>query len=214
MRDKVLMSMVGSPGWFAKLSSRLPVLMRSDDPQLCWELTLLLRAALGFDRQNVLDLIQRCWVDTKYDQFVLNVFRDIKSWDQVSVEIVKGVVRRLKVDPFFIQQACESIVAAQPDLAADLFFTALQTHQERSEELPENIVLSHDWYGIEKFGAHAPWVVLERLWAWLRDLFRDSSKRIPRNAFEYRPERNWQVEGEVGQTGLTRLLKVLLRGMP
>src|ERR1039457_3288393 len=210
LRDKVLMSMVGSPGWFAKLSSRLPMLMRSDDPQLCWELTLLLREALDFDRQSVLDLLRRFWTDTKYDQFVLNDFREVKSWDQGSVEIVKGVVRRSKVDPFFIQQACESIVGAQPDLAADLFFTALDTHQGRSEESPENIVVSHDWYGIEKFGERAPWVVLERLWAWLRDLFADTRKRIPRNAFEYRPEGNWQAENEVGQIGLTRLLKVLL----
>lgn len=210
LRDKVLMSIVGSPGWFAKLSSRLPMLMRSDDPQLCWELTLLLRAALDFDRQTVLDLVRRCLVDTKYDQFVLNVFRDIKSWDQGSVEIVRGVVRRSKVDPFFIQQACESMVGAYPDLAADLFFTALESHQARPEESPENIVVSHDWYGIEKLGEKAPWVFLERLWAWLRDLVADTCKRIPRNACEYRPEGNLQVENEVGQTGLTRLLKVLL----
>jgi hypothetical protein len=210
LRDKVLMSMVGSPGWFAKLSSRLPMLMRSDDSQLCWQLTLLLRTALDFDRRSVLDLLRRCWTDTKYDQFVLNVFREVKSWDQGSVEIVKGVVRRSKVDPFFIQQACESMVGAQPELAADLFLTALETQKELSGESPENIVLSHDWYGVEKFGERAPWVVLERLWAWLRDLLGGSRKRIPRDASEYRSEGDWQVENEVGQTGLTRLLKVLL----
>jgi hypothetical protein len=210
LRDKVLISMVGSPGWFAKLRSRLPTQMGSDDPQLCWELTLLLRAALDFDRQSALDLVRRYWADSKYDQFVLNVFRERKSWDQCSVEIVKGLVRRSKIDPFFIQQACESMVGAHPDLAADLFFTALETQKARSGESPENIVLSHDWYGVEKFGERAPWVVLERLWAWLRNLFEGSCKRPPRHALEYRPEGNWQVENEVGQTGLTRLVRVLL----
>jgi len=61
LRDKALLSMVGSPGWFAKLRSRLPMLMGSDDPQLSWELTIILRAALDFDRNRVHELIRRYW---------------------------------------------------------------------------------------------------------------------------------------------------------
>jgi NACHT domain len=41
LRDKALLSMVGSSGWFSKLRSRLPTLMGSDDPQLSWELTMI-----------------------------------------------------------------------------------------------------------------------------------------------------------------------------
>ena len=37
-RQGALLSMIGSPGWFAKLRSWLPTLMNSDDPQLSWEI--------------------------------------------------------------------------------------------------------------------------------------------------------------------------------
>jgi hypothetical protein len=146
---------------------------------------MILRAALDFDRNCVLELIRRYWADSKWDPFVQNVFRDVKNWDPSSIGIVKGVASRSKADPFYIQQACESIMAAYPELAADLLVTGLNTDVAAAGESPERILLSHDWYGIEKLSEQASWPLLCRLWAWLRDVLDRSPKRMARNVVEW-----------------------------
>jgi len=114
------------------------------------------------------------------------------------------------VDPFYIQQACESMAAAYPELAADVLVTRLNTEVAEAGESPERILLSHDWYGIEKLGEQAPWPLLYRLWAWLRDVLDRSPKRAARNAVEYRRESNWELDEGIGQPGLMHLFGALL----
>ena len=210
LRDKALVSMIGSPGWFAKLRSRLPTLMGSDDPQLSWELSIILRAALEFDRNGALDLIRRYWADTKRDGYVLNVFREVKNWDPSSIGIVKSIVGRSKPDPFYIKQACESMALVYPELATDLLVTRLNADLADAGGSPERVLLSHDWHGIEKLGIQASWPLLYRLWAWLRDALDRSPKRVARDVVGYRREDSWELDDGIGHPGLMQLFGTLL----
>jgi hypothetical protein len=210
LRGKLLISMAGSPGWFSKLRSRLPHLMSCDDQQLSWELMFILRAALGFDRPGVLDLVRLRWGDAKKDGFVLGIFRELKNWDPASIDVVRRIVSRSTPDPYYLQTACESIAATQPDLAADLLATGLDRKLTNAGELPESMLLSNEWYGIEKLGEQTPWPILKRLWPWLRGLFDRSPKRVIRNAVEYRREDNWQLDEAIEQPGLMLLFRTLL----
>ena len=125
LRGKVLEGVVGSPGWFVRLQSRLPGLMVDPDPVLRWQITKLFRSALGFDRAAVLRLISRYWSLPEYDPLMLSLFSDFTDWDDETTIAIERILERHPTAPHLVVHIAKSTIPERPDYGVRFVIAAL-----------------------------------------------------------------------------------------
>lgn len=93
--NRTLMSLAGSPGWFAIIKeSYLPDLMVKT-PETAQSCVLPLVQALSFERSDVLRLLQRCWLpNISFDGLMLRVLQNLREWDGEAVNVVCTIAER------------------------------------------------------------------------------------------------------------------------
>ena len=171
--SRTLLAMRGSPGWFARLSSRLPSLM-TRDPREVDEVSVLLRLAASFEPGAVLSAVNRHWVqDDRYLQSALSVLREINAWDEPGVETVCTLVDHAPEDMLWISHLVEKISESRPDLAPKIVSRYLWARTRRSnpDEAGQLIESDSEWYGVDKVARRAPRVFVGEIWPWLVELF-------------------------------------------
>ena len=131
LRSRILRAAAGSPGWFARMRSRLPSLMIAQ-PQEAQEVVFLLGKAAAFEPDEVLRLVDRHWVAAeRYLPCALIVLRDFTSWDEASVEIAARVADHAPADRFFIQHIANEISKFRPDLAPKVVVRYLRARADK-----------------------------------------------------------------------------------
>jgi len=207
LQGKVLVAISGSAGWFRRILSRLPGLLAQDDETHCWQLALVLHRAFRFDGQTVLDLVSQHWETPEKSRFALQVFREVQNWDQRSIGAVNRLIKLAKPDLFYVEHVCESIVTTFPGRAAAMLIDAFDL--QRNGQPPSDVLLSHEWHGIEKLSEKAPWIFLKALWPWLKDVLHDSPQRRAQDN-EYLRQENWQLEAEIDKIHLIGFWKEMI----
>ena len=142
LRGKVLAAVVGNPAWFARLQSRLPSLMAEPDPLTQWQIMMLMRAALGFDRPSVLRLISRHWSLPEADRLVLETFRNFSDWDDETTRVIEVIAQRQSIEPDFVVHIAQSAAKKGAGYGARLVIAAIANavksgiEQMHAEPLP------------------------------------------------------------------------------
>jgi hypothetical protein len=126
LRGKVLPAVVGSAAWFARLQSRLPALMAEPDSLTQWQVSTLLRAALGFDRPTVLRLISRYWYSRENDSLVLQTFHDFSDWDNETTAMMEIILQREAVPQYLVVHMAQSAAKKQAGYGSRLVVTAIK----------------------------------------------------------------------------------------
>ena len=219
LRPSVLLAIAGSPGWFARLKSRLPTFM-TVEPEMASEVTTVLGSASSFEPGSVLRAIDRYWVpDERYHPYAQNVMLDFSSWDESRVETVYKLADSAPADTFWIQRIAGRISKCRPDLAPKVLSRYLKTSIEKldssrskidrqpaSETLDdapaeaslisfvemrhyERLIDSIDWDGIDEVARRAPRAFIEELWSCLNQLFSRLALKEHSLLFRYRNHR-------------------------
>jgi hypothetical protein len=180
VRSKVLQAVIGNSAWFEKLKSRLPQLMMENEQLLQWQLILLFRAALKFDRPFVLGLLRQYWASPEHDALVLQTFYDFTEWDEQTTNVVEAILARQPVNPHFVVHFAEKAAEKQSGFGSRIFVAALrlavgaatqpvvadESAGDADDEEPpsstrarsslRSAVDSNDWYGIEGIATAEP----------------------------------------------------------
>jgi hypothetical protein len=186
LQGKVLSIVVGSRTWFSKLHSRLPGLMTSPEQVTKWQVAVLLRAALQFDRASVLQLVSRHWDSAEYHQFALQVFYDLPNWDEEVITLVENILRRQAVALYVVTHMAQHAAKMQSGYGPRLVSAALRREidsaiqqikpAESSAEEPaddqkaiarytesqtrlkpiRSLLDGHDWHGIDEIAKSEP----------------------------------------------------------
>ena len=195
LRSRILHATAGSPGWFARLGSRIPVLMTAE-PEKTWEITTILKKATSFEPNTVHEAVKRFWMtDGGYLTCALAVMREFSSWDDSTVDTVCKLAGHAPDDTFLIQNIIKKISESTSDLAPKVLAHYLQAKTRKIdagrtgnelwsyERLIEN---NSSWHGIEDIARRAPKAFLQEIWPWLVELFsRLGRKEIP-HLYRYR----------------------------
>ena len=216
LRPSVLQAIAGSPGWFARLKSRLPQFM-TDKPEKASEVSTVLRSASSFEPDPVLRAIDRYWVpEERYLPYAQIVMLDFSSWDESSVETVCKLADHAPANTFWIQRIAGRISKCRPDLAPMVVSRYLNARIEcldssrspndrqpasetldaaLTEPMPraqveirpyEGLIDSIDWDGIDKVARRAPRTFIEEIWPWLKQLFSRLAQKEHPFLFRYR----------------------------
>lgn len=184
LRSKVLSVVVGSRVWFAKLQSRLPALMTSTEQVTKWQVSVLLRAALQFDRASVISLVARYWGAPEYDDLIIQVFYDFENWDDEATDFVARILRRQDLTPYIVthmaQHAANSRTGYGSRLVSAGLARAIETavqqmnraEREEPQETPtemsryiasqrrtktvREVLDGRDWYGLDEVARSEP----------------------------------------------------------
>ena len=125
--------MGNSPGWFKRLASRLPALMTAEKDVATLTAWLLGRA-INFDREAVLDLVEKHWLpNEERDAITLDVFRDLEDWDDRASSVVEQVVGRTAFQAVWVGIIAEKALDSCPACAARIVRAALD-RELRDEE--------------------------------------------------------------------------------
>ncbi len=131
LRSRILWAAAGSPGWFARMGSRLPSLMIAQ-PEEAREVVFLLDNAAEFEPDEVLRLVDQHWVAAeRYLPCALIVLRNFTSWDEASVEIAARVADHAPADRFSIQDVAHEISKSRPDLAPKVVVRYLRARADK-----------------------------------------------------------------------------------
>ncbi len=115
--SRVLSVVAGSPGWFTHLRhhSGLQQWMRKPPEEAIYCLPLL-RAAVHFAGEHVLNLLEECWLnEPTYDTLSLSVIDDFTTWSPRVLAIAERLVRRTPWDRTYL--LIDRIAEDNPDLA-------------------------------------------------------------------------------------------------
>lgn len=184
-RGKALNAMVGSQAWFVRLQSRLPTLMAGKDQGVNWQLILILRAALQFDRPTVIRMISHHWSSKANDELVLQVFQEFLDWDEQTIAIIETILRRVSVRSFLAtdmaQKAAKKGMGLGSRMIGASLTSMLQAGMREVEEYTNTqeptagedeiaacirehnkldpvraVIASPDWYGVEEVATAEP----------------------------------------------------------
>jgi hypothetical protein len=125
LRGKTLGAMVGNPGWFRRLQSRLPALMNDSEEIWLWQVMTLLQAALAFDRGTVFSLMRRYWSAPNREMLVLQTIRDLTEWDDHATDIVEHILSRQAIQPYFVVHLAQRAARTGSGLGARIVAAAL-----------------------------------------------------------------------------------------
>ena len=137
----VISSLVGSPGWFRKLADNyLPGVMR-DAKDKSNDILSLLRAAINFEREKVLSLLEQNWlIDEKKDAYTLSVLDAMSTWCARSLSFACTVLERSDIRLGFVDVLCGKLCDSSPSWAAQLFAAHLRREiwRARNESLNDD----------------------------------------------------------------------------
>ncbi|WP_139077066.1 hypothetical protein [Candidatus Nitrospira nitrificans] len=192
---RILAAIVGSPGWFRRMStaSAFQDWMRKPHDEAVHALNALCQAS-QFDLDSVLNLIERHWLPRKsHDDLSLRVFSYISNWNTRAVDLASIVLRR-KADgsaSLIVDQATK----CSPEHAMMLLRAALEgrllqaeaivdkikkkRHLSPEERLVQGSSLNgeqgslinliekeEDWYNAEALAEESPKSFLDQIWPW------------------------------------------------
>ena len=134
LRPVILLAIAGSPGWFSRVNSRLAGFMTAE-PEKAWEVMALLKAAASFEPKSVLTVVKQFWTnDEGYVPCALAVLREIKNWDEDSVELVCKVIDYAPENSFIVQDIANKISESSPDLAPKVVVRYLRAMTGRVDQ--------------------------------------------------------------------------------
>ncbi len=119
-RRKVLMAMTGSPGWFARLRSRLPGLMRASEP-IRQPTAALLARAVAFDAEAVRELVGAHWAtrpDRRWELY--RVLHEVRIWDDGWIGLALGLATDLNADGRLIRLLIRDVAELNPDCCSEV----------------------------------------------------------------------------------------------
>lgn len=199
-RRRALFMMAGSPGWFGRLKSRLPRLMCADD-QTAWEVTEVLRRAMEFAADDVLDLLERHWLRPLRAAHVFFVIRDNKTWNDRALAIAEAIARAQDDTTDFVASLMSTVSQAAPEAAPKLVAARLMADLGRARaarsgspspqhgagsDMP-NAGSEDDyqstlrkllddrtsWYGLTDVARRAPAQFISSIWPWFLQIIAD-----------------------------------------
>lgn len=131
LRARVLRAMSGRRGWFSRMLSRLPSLMRASAPEAA-ACAGLLRAALSFERNTVLDIVERYWLpEETHLGRAFHVLEAVDVWDDRSAALAFQIADNAAVGTFWIRGLAAQMSQRRGDLAAGLVVRHLQAKLRR-----------------------------------------------------------------------------------
>ncbi|MBI4847427.1 MAG: TIR domain-containing protein [Nitrospirae bacterium] len=141
-RRRILSCMTESHGWFHRLmDTHIPMFM-SLPPNQAIDVLFILKSALNYDREKILEMIERYWlINPEKDYLSLRVLDDMKDWDEKALSMACRMIGRTDVDDYYIDSLSTLISANAPELAPQLvrayFDHSLEkAKEEASKELP------------------------------------------------------------------------------
>ncbi|MEO5376047.1 MAG: ATP-binding protein [Alphaproteobacteria bacterium] len=198
-RNRLFPIMRNSPGWFAKIKSRLPSLMQADD-QTAWSVGIVLRGALTHDPDAVINLIESHWSDRHSN--VIITLSDVKHWTEPLVRLGEHALRSGSISTFYASSLVNECAHHDPVSAVRLVAAKLRHDIEEAQgksraaivpKLPgdasitENDVLSmkvheavkpvrkivnnFDWHGLSKIAEKAPAEFIKHIWPLFENIF-------------------------------------------
>jgi hypothetical protein len=154
---RVLSVVAGSPGWFTHLRyhSGMAQWMRKPLEEAIYCLPLL-RAAVHFACEQVLNLLEECWLnEPTYDAFSLSVISDFTTWSPRALAIAERLVHRASWDRSYL--LIDRITESDPDLAPRVLRAELDRRLQQAladipqpepalpSEADEQQRILHDW---------------------------------------------------------------------
>ena len=134
----VLNAIAGSPGWFDRIQSQLPTFMCKAGEQ-AGRVVSVLAKAVSFAPNTVLELVEKFWVlEDDYLNYALIVMKELKQWDEQSVEVVCKLADHAPQNYYFIQTIAVQISESRPDLAPKVIFRYLQAKTEQIDQVSQN----------------------------------------------------------------------------
>ena len=134
----VFNAIAGSPGWFDRIQSQLPIYVGTTRKQ-AGQVVRLLTKAVSFEPNTVLELVEKYWVpDVDYFDYALTVLKEFRLWDEDSVEIVCKLADHAPQNYYFIQTIALQISESRPDLAPKVIFRYLQAITEQIDQASQN----------------------------------------------------------------------------
>ena len=139
-RDRVLISMAGSPGWFARLQDDyLPRLMKVIDPEKQGPLRQIITAAFAFDQESAVDLIRANWIPDKNRAWLAwHALDQVPEWDSGIVDDLVSLVSKVYVADIWIDHVCAAISARLPEEAPRLLRAWLDRGVNRAGECKDD----------------------------------------------------------------------------
>jgi hypothetical protein len=178
-----------------------------------------LRDALAIDREFTLSFIERSWAQrADCDEAIFSTLYDLKDWDDRSFAIISPVLRRNRLQDFFVVHLAESMVRHRPDLAARLLKEQLEgaldralnaivtptvseqqtdlesyfAQEKRRAPIKHFVDDQHAWHGIEAIASAGPREFVETLWPWIVKLSELVAEEPRTGALRYRPDHAWR----------------------
>jgi hypothetical protein len=139
LRGKTLSAIVGNPGWFNRLQSRLPSLMTDPDETKVWQVVMVLQAALAFDRPAVIRAILRLWSEPDRDKLVLATLRDLSVWDDQTGAALEVITGRQPISPSYVVHLAGRAAKSVAGLGARVVAAALNAALQRALEAVDRI---------------------------------------------------------------------------
>lgn len=135
-RAMVLASLVGSPGWFRKLADVfLPVFMRSSKAN-AKEVIGLLRSAINFDKDAVVNLLETNWLpDPQMDYQLLSVLDAMSQWCMRTVKIASTIIERTEVNSHGVDLLCSNAAKTSGRFGCELLLANLNAILERVRQI-------------------------------------------------------------------------------
>jgi hypothetical protein len=99
-----------------------------------WQIVMILRAALAFDRAAVLRLIARHWSAPEKDGLILQMFHEFSDWDEQTVALMETILERQQVQSYFVVHIGKSAAKKQAGYGARLVKAALGGAVRRGTE--------------------------------------------------------------------------------
>jgi len=131
---RVLAAVAGSPGWFTRLRHH-PHLRQwlHKSVEKAVYCVPLLSAASRFASEDVLKLIEDCWLSQSiYDPLSLEVLLNVEQWTQQAVTLASQLVRRYPASWSHTSALAERIAENFPDLAPQLLRADLERRLEQA----------------------------------------------------------------------------------
>ncbi|MGR3179968.1 MAG: phosphoribosyltransferase-like protein [Candidatus Anammoxibacter sp.] len=117
LKYKIILIIAGSPGWFNAIKNTILPKIMCDDHGFAHMSVPILSRALNFAKDDVLDLIKKYWFNNNaYDEHIINVFSNLKDWDETFVDIVVIIARRYK--SHLVPYLAEFVSQSKPELAS------------------------------------------------------------------------------------------------
>ena len=188
---RTLRAMTGSPGWFDRLLSRLPGLMRSPDP-VGWSCAAFLRSVMAARDDAILALAASHWSEAEHAKRVGLVLDGIRAWSDAAADLAEGVAGDL--DNWTVMQMAKSMSSSVLHRVPALLLRRLEAILATSRAQPDpERALEHflrdpaGFYGLDALLAKAPGQYVRTLWPWYATVAAETASVSGRRG-AYRPD--------------------------